>query len=265
VPDRHPPRKCQACAAVYIPTGSSQRWCITCCPSKAWAARTSRYGVTKPIWDAMLAAQHNSCVLCTSYPDAVDHCHETGKVRGLLCSPCNFRLGGLEDNSWRGKASRYRAFACWLPSTSEANLPMNTRSMKQSRACLTCGDKYYPTGNRQKWCAECCPGMLWRSRIQTYGVSKKLWDIILTTQGGTCALCPVYPRNVDHCHKTGRIRGLLCDSCNWRLVGFDNEIWHAKAEVYLASYNEAGGHHSQENSRAISLGKPAQISLGQAS
>ena len=37
----------------------------------------------------------------------IDHCHTTGKVRGLLCHRCNTRLGGLDDKQWRDAAFRY--------------------------------------------------------------------------------------------------------------------------------------------------------------
>ena len=37
----------------------------------------------------------------------IDHCHTTGKVRGLLCHRCNTRLGGLDDKQWRDAALRY--------------------------------------------------------------------------------------------------------------------------------------------------------------
>jgi fructose-1,6-bisphosphatase len=59
------------------------------------------FGITLAEYDQMLEDQHGICAICGGVnPDgkrlAVDHDHETGKVRGLLCTSCNTRLGFLE-------------------------------------------------------------------------------------------------------------------------------------------------------------------------
>ena len=49
--------------------------------------------------------QNYCCAICKTHSDllprnlAVDHCHTTGKVRGLLCTNCNIGLGMLKDSS----------------------------------------------------------------------------------------------------------------------------------------------------------------------
>jgi hypothetical protein len=44
-------------------------------------------------------AQNNLCLICyCRKPLVVDHCHETGKVRGMLCSTCNTGIGHLKDS-----------------------------------------------------------------------------------------------------------------------------------------------------------------------
>jgi Recombination endonuclease VII len=56
---------------------------------------THRYGITIEEYDAILAAQDGGCAICKGrrpYLLAVDHCHRTGNVRGLLCKLCNNRL-----------------------------------------------------------------------------------------------------------------------------------------------------------------------------
>lgn len=50
----------------------------------------------------MLKKQDNKCAICgkeeTKRRMSVDHCHKTGKVRGLLCQLCNTSLGGFKDD-----------------------------------------------------------------------------------------------------------------------------------------------------------------------
>jgi hypothetical protein len=51
----------------------------------------------------------------------------------------------------------------------------------------------------------------------TYGLSSEDYDRLLEYQGGGCAICGgkrKYRLNVDHCHKSGLVRGLLCRRCN---------------------------------------------------
>lgn len=63
------------------------------------------YGMTPEDYDKMLEQQDNCCAICkTATPTgkwkvfAVDHCHITGKVRGLLCNECNRGMGLLRDS-----------------------------------------------------------------------------------------------------------------------------------------------------------------------
>jgi hypothetical protein len=67
--------------------------------------RKYAYGITAHEYDSLHAAQGGVCAICglpetrrTKSSLAVDHCHTTGKIRGLLCSMCNPGLGGFKDN-----------------------------------------------------------------------------------------------------------------------------------------------------------------------
>ena len=63
-----------------------------------------RYGLTYEQWEKMREEQNFSCMICGISEDEygkkldVDHCHNTGKVRGLLCNPCNTMIGLARDN-----------------------------------------------------------------------------------------------------------------------------------------------------------------------
>lgn len=67
-----------------------------------------KYGITRETWDVMLIAQSGRCKVCGDPMDAlyepcVDHDHKTGKVRGLLCGPCNRAVGLLKDDPIRAE------------------------------------------------------------------------------------------------------------------------------------------------------------------
>ena len=68
------------------------------------------YGVSFEWYQETLEKQNHACAVCYKPADqnttrngkplslSVDHCHETGAVRGLLCNNCNRAIGMLEDN-----------------------------------------------------------------------------------------------------------------------------------------------------------------------
>ena len=61
------------------------------------------YGLSITEWDAMYVAQDGRCTICKKSIDAdkmhTDHNHDTGEVRGLLCSKCNMLLGLADDST----------------------------------------------------------------------------------------------------------------------------------------------------------------------
>ena len=77
---------------------------------KAYEGKLKKqFGMTLEAYDQMLAAQNGVCAICRKPETAkdgyggvkrlsVDHNHETGKVRGLLCGRCNTGLGFFKDN-----------------------------------------------------------------------------------------------------------------------------------------------------------------------
>jgi|HigsolmetaAR201D_1030396.scaffolds.fasta_scaffold07156_2 Recombination endonuclease VII. len=68
--------------------------------------RLKQYGLTVEDYERMVAEQGNACAICRSFEIGrkgrtwlVDHDHQTGKVRGLLCHPCNAAIGFARDST----------------------------------------------------------------------------------------------------------------------------------------------------------------------
>jgi hypothetical protein len=77
------------------------------------ASRSYKYGITADDFKQMFETQQGKCAICNEEPKTkrglhVDHDHETGKVRGLLCHGCNVALGSFkEDVTLLNKAIEY--------------------------------------------------------------------------------------------------------------------------------------------------------------
>jgi hypothetical protein len=62
------------------------------------------YNLTPELYDAMFKKQHGQCAIChqperhKDWPLSVDHCHKSGRIRGLVCDRCNTGLGRFNDN-----------------------------------------------------------------------------------------------------------------------------------------------------------------------
>ncbi|MET9967588.1 endonuclease VII domain-containing protein [Streptomyces sp. NPDC006356] len=93
--------RCKACKAVTGPAGHLRR----------------KYGLTEAQRDEMVASQMGLCVICLKAPAVhVDHCHKTGRVRGVLCFNCNSGLGLLRDDpDVINRAADYLEGNAWKP------------------------------------------------------------------------------------------------------------------------------------------------------
>lgn len=80
-----------------------------------------------------------------------------------------------------------------------------------------------------------------RHRKQSYGIDEEIYFELVNAQNGTCLICgdkPSINLSVDHNHKTGKIRGLICNPCNIAIAKAKDspEILRAMAD-YLEKYD----------------------------
>lgn len=115
---------------------------------------------------------------------------------------------------------------------SEFNRDKRRKDGRQSW-CRACMSAYNKTYSRSHWLQ------------YMYGLTLEEYNDILEAQGGSCAICGKTPEEggrpllVDHDHKTGEIRGLLCDGCNTALGYFeDSSGWRELAIKYLQKHKQ---------------------------
>jgi hypothetical protein len=142
-----------------------------------------------------------SCAICkTSFETSkrfIDHCHITGHVRGVICEFCNSGLGFSDDS-----ATRLQQIKSYL--LREVSIPVTTH-------VGIVGDD------------------LKQRRVRVYNIYPDQYTWLLGLCSNACHCCGApfgehrrKAPNIDHCHTTGNVRGLLCFACNIAVGKFRN-------------------------------------------
>lgn len=101
--------KCKVCHNRYVretwykKNGESQRSATKKYKKdNRYKVLASRYGTTEDVISNLFIKSDYACEVCKSEKDlCVDHCHNSGDVRGILCKSCNMSLGLLREDSER--------------------------------------------------------------------------------------------------------------------------------------------------------------------
>lgn len=139
------------------------------------------------------------------------------------CSRCT-QSKPLDDFALHRKTKDGRQTWC-RPCSSEATRAGRKRvenfDPPESKACTSCernkprsewGLNKRAHDGLQMYCKACVRE---RARAKLYGLDAATYAAMLAEQDGHCACCGERRRLVvDHCHQTGRVRSLLCNSCN---------------------------------------------------
>lgn len=175
-----------------------------------------RYGITEDDFDEMLARQGGLCAICRVVPGVfVDHCHATGRVRGVLCFNCNNGLGHFQDCQVSLElAALYLDGVGYRP-----DYVILPQQRKRSEAPT----RRYHLSQRYR---------LWEDDVER----------MVDDQLGLCAVCwSAGPVHVDHCHDTGAVRKALCLPCNTGIGQFRDDaavVWRALAYLEVRGEEE---------------------------
>lgn len=183
-----------------------------------------KFGIDLDYYRSLLTKQNNQCAICfdifteDNLPQ-IDHCHETGKVRDLLCSTCNMGLGMFKDDP-----KRLRQALAYLKVSSTGEYIASVLSLIAKRTGELRYDLHAVRG------------------IVT--ISKEGRLRLLESQGFRCACCEedlshqnFRKINIDHHHAEMFIRGALCKHCNVGLgLFYENETRFAGAIAYLKKH-----------------------------
>jgi hypothetical protein len=114
-------------------------------------------------------------------------------------------------------------------------------SMLHPRVCKHCGSQYMARSRNHTWCDVCVPTSQAAYRMRVYGISAMEFDAMLQAQDGKCAICrksfvSLKKCYVDHDHKTGKHRDLLCPGCNTGVAWHENVELAASINSYLEKH-----------------------------
>lgn len=125
------------------------------------------------------------------------------------------------------KQKRKEYIALWKANNPEKVKAIRKKYYEANKACMSIRQRKYQLRNK-------------------YGITEADYDKMFTDQNGKCAICETEDQTgkwqrfgVDHCHKTGKVRALLCNECN-RGIGLlrDSKVLLRKAADYLEFHEE---------------------------
>jgi hypothetical protein len=145
-----------------------------------------------------------------------------------------FSNAGLRKDGTRRLCSRCRACGNDVMKQQARKHMKNRRGDDPltSKSCARCNEQrpltrvwWYREASKEGWQPNCKPCVRAIGASTRYKVTPEQYEFLMGQSGGLCNICQKpeamqYRGNrkhlcVDHCHDTGRVRGVLCHNCNW--------------------------------------------------
>ena len=120
-----------------------------------------------------------------------------------------------------------------------------SRRRAQERGCCPVHTTI-PVAPGRMQCQECLDWHSTHNFVKKYGITEEIYQQMFARQNGRCAICngtdPGQGKtrlSIDHCHKTGIVRGLLCSNCNTAIGQFnENRATLVAAIGYLKFHQQ---------------------------
>jgi hypothetical protein len=107
--------------------------------------------------------------------------------------------------------------------------------------CKHCDEPFIATPPNRKYCIICAPPYdgYAKNILRNFNLSRPEWNAMFAAQGGICAIdgCENAAKAVDHDHATGKVRALLCVSCNVFVGWYENTERVTAAMSYLERFS----------------------------
>lgn len=169
------------------------------------------------------------CIECKRRPKALPR---------QRCLTCQLRHEPIGEQV---KAAAQRRAMVPEPLRAKLTKRMREQAPPGTRWCAGCQsyrDDADFRGEKQTQCYACRSGRAHSTMVEkTYGITAADYAHMLEMQNGRCAICRAKPKSkrlaVDHDHKSGAVRGLLCSRCNhdllgsaWDSLALATALWH---------------------------------------
>lgn len=190
--DTTQPRLCARCGAAPTATlHPNSKYCATCRQTRDRESKHAKRNAAKRQEIAERAVR--LCARCGVNPTRTKH------LRCLYCAECEIPV------------SRERALKNFQDNREE-RLESKRQYRLQNREILRAKSQEYHSRPDVR------ARSLAKTRLRLYGVTPEVLGSMLHAQDSRCPLCDsgldANAAHVDHCHKTGEVRGLLCRACN---------------------------------------------------
>ena len=210
---------CEYCGTSFEGSNRAKRFCSDKCRRRAekkrWKAKKLKAAQQKRYEETGLRPHERFCKTCGIKFIA----RYNGE--GYCSDPC--KEIGYEKTRLAGRAKAKQRY-------------YENKSFHQME-CQWC-ESSFESETKVKYCSDKCrkEKATHCARLNTYGLSKEEYQSLLERSGGLCEVCKEKKAaHIDHDHKTGAVRGLLCQQCNHGLGNFqDNVALLNRASEYLS-------------------------------